>query len=215
MSVSDDGFPDTFGNLALTFDDVLLQPGHSNVMPGEVDTTTRLTRSISLRIPILSSAMDTVTESRLAIAMAQAGGIGVIHRNLDPEVQAEEVRQVKKFESGMVVNPLVIGPDAALRDALDLMQRFNISGVPVVENGGKGGHHTGRLVGILTNRDVRFASNPEQRVYELMTRENLVTVREGVSHDEAKRLLHKHRIEKLLVVDEDQNCIGLITVKDI
>ncbi|MGE0231234.1 MAG: IMP dehydrogenase [Flavobacteriaceae bacterium] len=214
MNVSNDN-SGAFGNLALTFDDVLLQPGHSNVMPGEVDTTTRLTRSISLRIPILSSAMDTVTESRLAIAMAQAGGIGVIHRNLDPEVQAEEVRQVKKFESGMVVNPLVIGPDAALRDALDLMQRHNISGVPVVENGGKGGYHTGRLVGILTNRDVRFASNPEQRVYELMTRENLVTVREGVSHDEAKRLLHQHRIEKLLVVDEDQNCIGLITVKDI
>ncbi|MGE0845603.1 MAG: IMP dehydrogenase [Flavobacteriaceae bacterium] len=204
-----------FGEVALTFDDVLLRPGHSEVMPGEVDTTTRVTRSIQLRIPVLSAAMDTVTEARLAIAMAQAGGIGVIHRNLDPEVQAEEVRQVKKFESGMVINPLVIGPDATLKDALELMQRYNISGVPVVENGGLGGHHVGRLVGILTNRDVRFASNPAQRVYELMTREGLVTVREGVSHEEAKHLLHENRIEKLLVVDDEMNCIGLITVKDI
>ena len=169
------------GEQALTFDDVLLQPGHSEVMPNQVDVSTRLTRDISLNLPILSAAMDTVTESRLAIAMAQAGGLGIIHRNLTPEEQAEEVRQVKKFESGMVVNPLVIGPDATLKDAQDVMAAHRISGIPVVENGGKGGHHTGRLVGILTNRDVRFADDPAQKVYELMTRENLVTVREGVA----------------------------------
>ncbi len=203
------------GDLALTFDDVLLKPGHSEVMPSETDVRTRLTRGIELNIPLLSSAMDTVTEARLAIAMAQAGGIGVIHRNLTPEIQAEQVRQVKKFESGMVVNPVVIGPEATLREALDLMKRHNISGIPVVENAGEGGRVTGRLVGILTNRDVRFASDPGQRVYELMTRENLVTVRGGVSQDEAKRLLHKHRIEKLLVVDDQYRCTGLITVKDI
>ncbi len=202
------------GAEALTFDDVLLQPAHSTVMPAEVDVSTRIAGDIDLNIPILSAAMDTVTESRLAIAMAQAGGIGVIHRNLTPEEQAEEVRQVKKFESGMVVNPLVIGPDATLGDAQALMARHRISGIPVVENAGSGGHLVGRLVGILTNRDVRFASDPSQRVYELMTRENLVTVRENVTQDEAKRLLHKHRIEKLLVVDGDGNCIGLITVKD-
>ncbi len=203
------------GNLALTFDDVLLQPGHSTVMPGEVDISTKLTKEIELSLPILSAAMDTVTEANLAIAMAQAGGMGVIHRNLTPEEQAEEVRKVKRFESGMVVNPLTIGPDATLENALDLMEQHSISGIPVVENGGAGGHKTGRLVGILTNRDVRFASNPNQKVYELMTREGLVTVREGVSMDDAKRLLHSHRIEKLLVVDEDKNCTGLITVKDI
>ncbi|WP_181705540.1 IMP dehydrogenase [Chthonobacter rhizosphaerae] len=203
------------GQLALTFDDVLLTPGHSEVMPSETDVKTRLTRGIELNIPILSSAMDTVTEARLAIAMAQAGGIGVIHRNLDPDVQAEQVRQVKKFESGMVVNPVVIGPEATLRDALDLMKAHNISGIPVVQNAGEGGRVTGRLVGILTNRDVRFASDPNQRVYELMTREGLITVKEGVTHDEAKRLLHKHRIEKLLVVDDQFHCTGLITVKDI
>ena len=203
------------GELALTFDDVLLQPGHSEVLPGEVSVRSRLTREIELNLPILSAAMDTVTESRLAIAMAQAGGMGIIHRNLSPEAQAEEVRQVKKFEAGMVVNPLVIGPDATLSDALALMQAHRISGVPVVQNGGTGGRTTGRLVGILTNRDVRFASNPEQPVSELMTRENLVTVREGVEQDEAKRLLHTHRIEKLLVVDGDGRCTGLVTVKDI
>ncbi len=203
------------GTSALTFDDVLLQPGHSTVIPGEVDINTRLTREISLSLPILSAAMDTVTEANLAVAMAQAGGIGVIHRNLSPQEQAEEVRKVKRFESGMVVNPLTIGPDATLQNALDLMQHHSISGIPVVENGGSGGHNTGRLVGILTNRDVRFASNPDQKVYELMTREGLVTVREGVDQEEAKRLLHKHRIEKILVVDEDGNCTGLITVKDI
>ena len=200
----------TTGREALTFDDVLLQPGHSFVMPGEVDIRTRVTRQIELNIPIISSAMDTVTEGRLAIAMAQAGGLGVIHRNLTPEQQAEEVRQVKKFESGMVVNPLTIGPDATLAEALALMKSHRISGIPVVE----GTATPGRLVGILTNRDVRFASNPGQRVYELMTRENLITVKEGVSQAEAKRLLHKHRIEKLLVVDDAYRCVGLITVKD-
>jgi IMP dehydrogenase len=198
------------GREALTFDDVLLQPGHSLVMPGEVDIRTRLTREIELNIPIISSAMDTVTEARLAIAMAQAGGLGVIHRNLSPEQQAEEVRQVKKFESGMVVNPVTIGPDATLAEALALMKQHRISGIPVVE----GETSPGRLVGILTNRDVRFASNPAQKVYELMTREGLVTVREGVSQDEARRLLHRHRIEKLVVVDNAYRCIGLITVKD-
>lgn len=202
------------GQQALTFDDVLLQPGHSEIMPAQAEISTRLTRDISLSLPILSAAMDTVTESRLAIAMAQAGGLGVIHRNLTPEQQAEEVRQVKKFESGMVVNPLTIGPDAKLQDALDLMQNHRISGIPVVENGGAGGHHTGKLVGILTNRDVRFASNPAQRVSELMTHENLITVTENVGQEEAKKLLHQNRIEKLLVVDEQGRCTGLITVKD-
>ena len=200
---------------ALTFDDVLLLPGHSEVVPGETDVRSRVTREIELNIPIMSSAMDTVTESRLAIAMAQAGGIGVIHRNLSPEVQAEHVRQVKKFESGMIVNPVVIGPDATLADALALMKFHRISGIPVVEGGGTGGLKLGRLVGILTNRDVRFATDPTQRVYELMTRDNLVTVRDGAGQDEAKTLLHKHRIEKLLVIDADQRCVGLITVKDI
>ena len=201
---------------ALTFDDVLLQPGHSEVMPGQTNISTRIARDIELNLPILSSAMDTVTEGRLAIAMAQAGGIGVIHRNLSPVEQAEEVRQVKKFESGMVVNPVTIGPDATLAEAQALMKTYSISGIPVVENGGSGGHKTGRLVGILTNRDVRFASDPSQKIYELMTRENLITVKESsVDQQEARRLLHKHRIEKLLVVDSAGNCVGLITVKDI
>ncbi len=200
------------GAMALTFDDVLLQPGHSEVMPGQVDLHTRIAKDIELSLPLLSAAMDTVTESRLAIAMAQAGGIGVIHRNLTPERQAEEVRQVKKFESGMVVNPVTIGPDATLAEAQAMMKAHGISGIPVVENGHKG---PGRLVGILTNRDVRFASNPAQKIYELMTRENLVTVHENVNQDEAKRLLHAHRIEKLLVVDEKGRCVGLVTVKDI
>lgn len=201
---------------ALTFDDVLLQPGHSEVMPGQTNIATRIARDIDLNLPILSSAMDTVTEGRLAIAMAQAGGIGVIHRNLTPIEQAEEVRQVKKFESGMVVNPVTIGPDATLAEAQALMKAHGISGIPVVENGCAGGHKNGRLVGILTNRDVRFASDPQQKIYELMTRENLVTVKESsVDQQEARRLLHKHRIEKLLVVDGKGNCVGLITVKDI
>jgi IMP dehydrogenase len=197
---------------ALTFDDVLLKPGHSTVMPSEVDVRGKLTRSITLNLPIISSAMDTVTEARLAIAMAQAGGIGVIHRNLDPELQAEEVRKVKRFESGMVVNPITIFPDETLADALALMGRHSISGVPVVERGANG--KPSRLVGIVTNRDVRFADNPFQPVSELMTKK-LITVREGVGQDEAKRLLHHHRIEKLLVVDDDHRCVGLITVKDI
>ena len=196
---------------ALAFDDVLLAPGYSTVLPAEADVRTRLTRSIALNLPIISAAMDTVTEARLAIAMAQAGGLGVIHRNLTPEEQAEQVRQVKKFESGMVVNPVTINPEATLADALALMERHNISGIPVVENGST----PGRLAGILTNRDVRFASDPSQRVAELMTRNNLVTVTESVDQDEAKRLLHQHRIEKLLVVDDDYRCVGLITVKDI
>ncbi|SKA31808.1 IMP dehydrogenase [Consotaella salsifontis] len=203
------------GDTALTFDDVLLQPAYSEVMPGQVDVRTRITRSLKLNIPILSSAMDTVTESRLAIAMAQAGGIGVIHRNLTPIEQAEEVRQVKKFESGMVVNPVTIGPDATLGDAKALMAQHRISGIPVVINGGLGGQTKGRLVGILTNRDVRFATDDRQPIHELMTKENLITVRDTVDHAGAKRLLHAHRIEKLLVVDEEDHCIGLITVKDI
>ena len=201
------------GAHALTFDDVLLQPGHSEVMPAMTDIRTTIARDIELNLPIISSAMDTVTEARLAIAMAQAGGLGVIHRNLTPEEQAEEVRQVKKFESGMVVNPVTIGPDARLSEALGLMKSHGISGIPVVEQ--NGGQKSGRLVGILTNRDVRFASNPDQKIYELMTRENLVTVKETVDQEEAKRLLHQHRIEKLLVVDGDGHCVGLITVKDI
>ncbi|MBM3543894.1 MAG: IMP dehydrogenase [Alphaproteobacteria bacterium] len=202
------------GAIALTFDDVLIRPGASNVLPGEVDVTSRITRSIALNIPVISSAMDTVTEARLAIAMAQAGGLGVIHRNLDPEAQAAQVAQVKKFESGMVVNPVTIHPEASLADALQLMADHQISGIPVVEPGVNGGRE-GKLVGILTNRDVRFATNPKQRVSELMTKEGLITVKETVGMEEAKRLLHQHRIEKLLVVDDEYRCIGLITVKDI
>jgi IMP dehydrogenase len=198
----------------LTFDDVLLQPSLSNVLPSEVDVTTNLTRSIALNIPVISAAMDTVTEGPLAIAMAQAGGIGVIHRNLEPEVQAQHIRQVKKFESGMVVNPVTIAPAATLKDALKLMETHRISGIPVVEPAVNGGGQ-GKLAGILTNRDVRFASNSAQPVFELMTKENLITVKENVGRDEAKRLLHRHRIEKLLVVDDDYHCVGLITVKDI
>lgn len=199
---------------ALTFDDVLLRPGASEVLPNQVDTSARLTRSISLNIPIMSSAMDTVTEARLAIAMAQAGGIGVIHRNLEPEEQASQVAQVKKFESGMVVNPVTIHPQGSLADALELMAAHRISGIPVVEPSGNGSHE-GKLVGILTNRDVRFATNTMQPVAELMTRENLITVKENVNMEEAKQLLHQHRIEKLIVVDDDYRCVGLITVKDI
>ncbi|PCJ71059.1 MAG: IMP dehydrogenase [Rhodobiaceae bacterium] len=194
---------------ALTFDDVLLQPAESAVMPGQVDTSTRLTRTIKLGIPLISAAMDTVTEHRLAIAMAQAGGLGVLHRNMSPQEQAEEVRRVKRFESGMVVNPVTISPDGTLADALELMERHSISGVPVVEPA------TQKLAGILTNRDVRFATNPNEPVRSLMTHENLVTVREGVDQEGAKKLLHQYRIEKLLVVDEQYRCVGLITVKDI
>lgn len=197
---------------ALTFDDVLLVPGPSDVMPGGVSLVTRLTNTITLNLPILSAAMDTVTEARLAIAMAQAGGIGVIHRNLSPELQAENVRQVKKFESGMVVNPVTVFPDETLADALALMKRHGISGIPVVERGTNG--RGGKLAGILTNRDVRFATDPATPVKDLMTKDRLITVKEGVRQEEAKRLLHQHRIEKLLVVDEEYRCVGLITVKD-
>ena len=197
---------------ALTFDDVLLQPGHSEVMPSEVTVRTRLTRSLFLNLPIISAAMDTVTEARLAIAMAQLGGIGVIHRNLEPHEQAAEVRRVKKYESGMVINPVTIGPDATLADAFELMKNHGISGIPVVGEAAPGA--PGKLLGILTNRDVRFATNPQQKVSELMTRERLITVRDGVSQEEAKKLLHQYRIEKLLVVDDDYRCVGLITVKD-
>jgi IMP dehydrogenase len=196
---------------AFTFDDVLLKPGLSDVMPSEVDVRSRITREIRLNLPIVASAMDTVTEAAMAIAMAQAGGIGVIHRNMDPEKQAGLVRQVKKFESGMVVNPVTINPEATLADALALMEENRISGIPVVA----GGTAPGRLVGILTNRDVRFATDRRQKIAELMTKDRLVTVREGVGQEEAKRLLHQHRIEKLLVVDGDYRCVGLITVKDI
>jgi IMP dehydrogenase len=194
---------------ALAFDDVMLVPAASAVLPGETDTRTRLTREIELGIPLVSAAMDTVTESALAIAMAQAGGIGVIHRNMPVEQQAAEVRKVKKFEAGMVVNPVTIHPEETLADALRLMADHRISGIPVVERG------SGRLAGVLTNRDVRFADDPRQPVAELMTKDRLVTVRENVATEEAKRLLHHHRIEKLLVVDEAYRCIGLITVKDI
>jgi IMP dehydrogenase len=197
---------------ALTFDDVLLKPGLSDKLPSEVDIRSRVTRTISLNIPIIASAMDTVTEAQMAIAMAQAGGLGVLHRNMDPELQAAQVRQVKKFESGMVVNPVTIHPEATLADALTLMKENRISGIPVVEQGANG--KPGKLVGILTNRDVRFATDPRQKISELMTKDGLITVREGVQQDEAKRLLHQHRIEKLLVVDAQYRCVGLVTVKD-
>jgi IMP dehydrogenase len=196
-------------SVALTFDDVLLQPCASDVLPADVDVSSRVTREIAVKIPILSSAMDTVTEGPLAIAMAQAGGIGVIHRNLTPEVQAEQVAMVKRYVAGMVVNPVTIQPAATLRDALRLMEEHKISGIPVVESGKQG-----KLVGILTNRDVRFATNQTTPVSELMTKK-LVTVKDGVSRDDAQRLLHQHRIEKLLVIDDAHRCIGLITVKDI
>ena len=198
---------------ALTFDDVLLVPAKSDVLPAKTDTRTRLTRSIELGIPLISAAMDTVTESALAIAMAQEGGIGVIHKNLSIEQQAGEVRRVKKFESGMVVDPFIIDPRATLADALRIKEMHNISGIPVVDK------DNGILVGILTNRDVRFADNREQPVGELMTPHTderpLITVSENIDRDSAKRLLHQHRIEKLLVVDDGFRCVGLMTVKDI
>jgi len=193
---------------ALTFDDVLLKPRESSILPASADTRTRLTRKIDLAIPLISSAMDTVTEARLAIAMAQHGGMGCIHKNLTITEQAAEVAKVKKFESGMVVNPLTIHPGATLAEALSLMSNHHISGIPVVEKSGK-------LVGILTNRDVRFASDPKQKISELMTKDKLITASAGISQTDAKKLLHKHRIEKLLVVDNKYRCIGLITVKDI
>lgn len=192
---------------ALTFDDVLLEPAASSILPAEADTTTRITHEITLGIPLVSAAMDTVTDSRLAIAMAQLGGIGCIHKNMPIEDQVKEVQTVKKFESGMVVDPVTITPDATLSDALKLMKNHRISGIPVAEKSGK-------LVGILTNRDVRFAEDRKQPVHELMTAE-LVTAEEDISMEDAKRLLHRKRIEKLLVVDKDYRCVGLITVKDI
>lgn len=193
---------------SLTFDDVLLVPGYSHIQPADAVTRTKLTRDIALGIPIISSAMDTVTESAMAIAMAQAGGLGIIHRNMDIGAQVEQVRRVKRYESGMVVNPITIHPDATLAEALDLMKSYKISGIPVVGEGRK-------LVGILTNRDVRFSDNMDAPVKDLMTHENLITVKVGVDKDEAKKILHKHRIEKLLVVDNEYRCVGLITVKDI
>jgi IMP dehydrogenase len=204
--------------LALTFDDVLLVPGPSDVMPGQADVSTQLTKSVRLNIPLLSSAMDTVTEARLAIAMAQEGGIGVLHRNLTIEEQARHVAQVKRYESGIVLNPVTISPRKTLGEALKLMADKGVTGVPVVESTSEapdGSAGKGRLVGILTNLDVRFATRVDQPVSELMTKENLITVKRHVSQDEAKRLLHQNRIEKLIVVDEQNNCIGLITVKDI
>ncbi len=193
--------------LGLTFDDVLLQPAESTVLPSQADTATWVTKGIALNIPILSSAMDTVTEADMAIVMAQLGGLGVLHRNLDIEEQAAAVRAVKRFESGMVVNPITVAPDQTLAEALELMARHKISGIPVTEK-------NGRLVGIITTRDVRFAENRAQPVSELMTRDNLVTVGPGVTQEEARRKLHQRRIEKLIVVDADNRCIGLVTVKD-
>ena len=194
--------------LGLTFDDVLLRPAESDVLPSMADTRTQLTREIALNIPVLSAAMDTVTEADMAIVMAQLGGIGVLHRNLEIADQCAAVRAVKRFESGMVVNPITISPDSTLGDAQLLMQQHRISGIPVTDNSGK-------LLGILTNRDVRFAENPAQPVRELMTTENLATVPLGTGQEDARRLLHQRRIEKLLVVDDAYKCIGLITVKDI
>jgi IMP dehydrogenase len=194
--------------LGLTFDDVLLQPLESRVLPSQAETRTRLTREIPLNIPLLSSAMDTVTEVDMAIALAQLGGIGVLHRNLSVDQQSAAVRAVKRFESGMVVNPITMTPDQTLSEALELMRSNRISGIPIVEK-------NGRLCGILTNRDVRFAENPRQPVSELMTRDNLATVPIGTSQQEAQRILHHRRIEKLLVVDQEMHCVGLITVKDI
>lgn len=194
--------------LGLTFDDVLLRPAESDILPSMADTRTQLTRGIGLNIPILSAAMDTVTEADMAIVMAQMGGIGVLHRNLEVDEQCAAVRAVKRFESGMVVNPITISPDATLGDAQALMMQHRISGIPVTDRDGK-------LVGILTNRDVRFAENAGQPVRELMTADNLATVPLGTSQDDARRMLHQRRIEKLLVVDDAFKCVGLITVKDI
>ena len=191
---------------AITFDDVLLQPGASEVMPAEVNVSTFLTKAIPLNIPLISAAMDTVTEARLAIAMAQAGGIGVIHRNFTVEQQAGEVAMVKKYESGVVMNPLTINPTASLGELIELKQRTGFSGVPVVDESGK-------VVGIITNRDTRFADDKNEKVANLMTRE-VVTVKMDTSNEEARRLLHKHRIERLVIVDDDNRCVGLLTVKD-
>ena len=191
----------------LTFDDLLLVPSFSQVMPSEVEVSTYLTSAIKLNIPLISAAMDTVTEAKTAICMAQEGGIGIIHRNMGIEEQAQEVEKVKKSESGMIIDPIVISPDQQLRDAIDLMARYRISGIPVTRGR--------RLVGIITNRDLRFETNLEQKVEDVMTKEHLVTVEEGISLEESKQVLHRHRIEKLLVVDRDYNLKGLITIKDI
>jgi IMP dehydrogenase len=196
---------------ALTFDDVLLVPRHSDVVPTQVDVSTRLTRRIRLAVPLVSAAMDTVTESRLAIAMAQQGGIGVIHKNLSIEEQASEVDRVKRSESGMIVNPITLSPSHRIYEALDLMKKYRISGVPITEDGSK----EGRLVGILTNRDLRFETNVGRPISEVMTREPLFTVPVGTTLDNAREILHKHKVEKLLVVDHDYRLKGLITVKDI
>ncbi len=196
---------------ALTFDDVLLVPRHSTVVPREVDVTTRLTRRIRLSVPLVSAAMDTVTESRLAIAMAQQGGLGVIHKNLSIEEQASEVDRVKRSESGMIVNPITLSPAHRIYEALDLMKKYRISGVPITEDGSK----EGRLVGILTNRDLRFETNVTRAIGDVMTRENLITVPVGTTLDSAREILHLHKVEKLLVVDHDFRLKGLITVKDI
>ena len=192
----------------LTFDDVLLEPGPSDVMPGQVNTATRFTKAISLNIPIVSAAMDTVTESRLAIAMAQAGGLGILHRNLTVAEQADQVREVKRYESGMVINPMTINPDTTLGTVRAITAQRQISGFPVVER------ETGRLVGILTNRDMRFTADPETPASALMTKDNLITVREGIAPEEARALLQRHRIERLIVVDDDYRAVGLVTVKD-
>ena len=192
---------------ALTFDDVLLEPGASEVLPADVSTKTRLTRGLDLNIPLISAAMDTVTEARLAIAMAQAGGMGIIHRNMTPAEQADQVKMVKKFESGMVIDPITIHPDMSVGEIILIKETRRISGFPVVDR------ETGKLVGILTNRDMRFAE-PNERVADLMTKSNLITVRDGVNEGEAKKLLHKHRIERVIVVDGANKVTGLITVKD-
>ncbi len=197
--------------IALTFDDVLLVPRHSDVVPTQVDVTTRLTRNIRLSVPLLSAAMDTVTESRLAIAMAQQGGLGVIHKNLSIEEQASEVDRVKRSESGMIVDPITLSPANRIHEALDLMKKYSISGVPITEDGSK----EGRLVGILTNRDLRFETNVSRAISEVMTRDPLITVAVGTTLDEAREILHHHKVEKLLVVDRDFRLKGLITVKDI
>jgi IMP dehydrogenase len=196
---------------ALTFDDILLVPRHSTVLPAQVDVSTRLTRNITLNVPLLSAAMDTVTESEMAIAMAQHGGIGIIHKNLPIEEQASEVDRVKRSESGMIVNPITLAADRRISEALDLMRRYRISGVPITDDGSK----EGRLVGILTNRDLRFETNIDRAVSEVMTKENLITVPVGTTLDDAREILHRHKVEKLLVVDQDFRLKGLITVKDI
>ena len=193
---------------ALTFDDVLLIPGHSLIHPKDTDVSSRLTREISIEIPLLSAAMDTVTESKLAIQMAREGGVGIIHKNLSPEAQAEEVDRVKRSESGMILNPITLTRDSSLKDAHDLMAKFSISGVPIVED-------TGRLVGIITNRDLQFELDLNKSIEQVMTSDHLVTVPVGTTLDEAETLLHKHRIEKLPVLDQDGILKGLITVKDI